>query len=329
MDFIVGLPHTCAGYDSIWIVVGHLTKATHFIPVKTTYNSAVLAELYMSRIVCLHGVPKKIVSYRGTQFTSHFWQQLHEALGTHLKFSSAYHPQTNGQTERTNQILEDTLRACALQDKLGWDKRLPYAEFSYNSYQDSLKMSPFQALYGRNCRTPLHWDQLGERQVFAPDILLEAEENVRMVRENLKTAQSRQRSYADTRRRELSFEVGDYVYLKVSPIRGIKRFGVKGKLAPRYIGPYQIQARRGEVAYQLSLPESLSAVHDVFHVSQLKKCLRVPEEQLPTEDLEVQEDLTYIEKPTQILEITDWVTRRSTIRMCKVKWGHNSEEEAT
>jgi hypothetical protein len=119
--------------------------------------------------------------------------------------------------------------------------------------------------------------------------------------------------------------------LKVSPIRGTKRFGVKGKLAPRYIGPYQIQARRGEVAYELSLPENLSAVHDVFHVSQLKKCLRVPKEQLPMKDLEVQEDLIYIyiEKPTQILEMADRVTRRSTIRMCKVKWGHHSEEEAT
>jgi hypothetical protein len=193
----------------------------------------------------------------------------------------------------------------------------------------SLKMSPFEALYGRNYRTPLHWDQPGERQVFGPEILLEAEENIRMVRENLKAAQSRQRSYADTRRRELSFEVGDYVYLKVSPIRGTKRFGVKGKLAPRHIRPYQIQARRGEVAYQLGLPESLSVVHDVFHVSQLKKCLRVPEEQLPTEDLEVLEDLTYIEKPTQILETAYRVTQRNTIRMCKVKCSHDSEEEAT
>ena len=123
--------------------------------------------------------------------------------------------------------------------------------------------------------------------------------------------------------------MGDYVYLKVSPIRGVRRFGVKGKLAPRYVGPYQIQAKRGEVAYQLDLPESLSAVHNVFHVSQLKKCLRVPEEQLPVEGLEVQEDLTYIEKPTQILEFADRVTRRNTIRMCKVRWGHHSEEEAT
>jgi hypothetical protein len=141
--------------------VDRLTKAAHFILVKTTYNSAMLAELYMSWIMCLHGVRKKIISDRGTQFTSHFWQQLHEALSTYLKFYSAYHPQTDGQTERTNQTLEDMLRACALQDKLGWDKRLPYAEFSYNNnYQASLKMSPFKALYKRNYRTPLHWDQL-------------------------------------------------------------------------------------------------------------------------------------------------------------------------
>jgi hypothetical protein len=176
-------------------VVDRLTKSAHFIHVKTSYSSAILAELYMSRIVCLHGVPKKIVWERGTQFTSHFLQQLHEALGTHLNFSSAYHPQIDGQTETTNQILEDMLRACALQDQSRWDKRLPYAEYSYNNrYQASLKMSPFQALYGRSCRTPLHWDQPGEKQVFGPDILLEAEENIKMVQEKLKIAQSRQRS---------------------------------------------------------------------------------------------------------------------------------------
>jgi hypothetical protein len=189
-------------------------------------------------------------------------------------------------------------------------------------------MSPFQALYGRSCRTPLQWDQPREKQVFGPDILLEAEENIKMVRENLKIAQSRQRSYADTRRRELSFEVGGFVYLKVSPTRGVRRFRVKGKLAPRYVGLYQILAKRGKVAYQLSLREGLSVVQDVFHVSQLKKCLRVPKEQLPVEGLEVQEDLTYIEKLVQILETVDRVTRRKTIRMCKVRWGHHSKEEA-
>jgi transposase InsO family protein len=133
MDFIVGLPRTQSGYDSIWVIVDRLTKVAHFIPIKTTYCGPQLAELYMSRIVYLHGVPKKIVSDRGTQFTSRFWERLHEALDTQLCFSSAYHPPTDGQTERVNQILEDILRACALQDGRSWDQSLSYAEFSYNN----------------------------------------------------------------------------------------------------------------------------------------------------------------------------------------------------
>ena len=162
MDFITGLPRTQSGYDSIWVIIDRLTKVAYFIPVKTTYAGNKLAELYMARIVCLHGVPKSIVSDRGSQFTSRFWESLHEALGTKLNFSTAYHPQTDGQTERVNQILEDMLRACALDYGKSWDKNLPYAEFSYNnSYQASLKMSPFEALYGRQCRTPLLWDQVG------------------------------------------------------------------------------------------------------------------------------------------------------------------------
>jgi hypothetical protein len=228
----------------------------------------------MERIVSLHGVPKKIVSDRGTQFTSHYWQKIHESQGTKLNFSTAYHPQTDGQTERINQILEDMLRACALHYGTSWDKSLPYAEFSYNnSYQKSLEMAPFEALYGRKCRTPLFWNQTGESQVFGPDVLKDAKKKVRMIRDNLKTTQSRQKSDADTRRRELTFEVGDYVYLKVSPMRSVKRFNMKGKLAPRYIVPFKIIEKCGEVAYQLELPKSLAGIHDVFHVSQLKKCL--------------------------------------------------------
>jgi hypothetical protein len=283
--------------------VDRLTKVAHFIPVRTNYTGAKIAELYMTRIVCLHGVPKKIVSDRGSQFTSQFWKKLHESLDTKLNFSSAYHPQTDGQTERTNQVLEDMLRACALKHGGSWEKSLPYAEFSYNnSYQASLKMSPFEALYGRKCRTPLYWDQTGERQFFGPELIQEAEEQVRMIRENLRIAQSRQKSYADNRRRLLEFKEGDHVYLKVSPIRGMRRFKVKGKLSPRFIGPFLILKRVGEVAYQLELPDHLSDVHDVFHVSQLKKCLRVPEEQLPMEDLSVQDDLTYTEYTIKILD---------------------------
>jgi hypothetical protein len=209
----------------------------------------------MSRIVCLHGVSKKIVSDRGTQFTSKFWERLHETLDTLLRFSSTYHPQTDGQTERVNQTLEDMLRACSLQYGRSWDKSLPYARFSYNnSYQESLKMAPFEMLYGRRCQTPLFWNETGEWKVFEPNILQEAKKQVRMVRENLRVAQSRQKSYTDHRRRELSFEVGDFVYLKVSHMRGLCHFKVRGKLTLRFIGPFKILEKRGEVAYQLELP---------------------------------------------------------------------------
>jgi IS30 family transposase len=149
MDFIVRLPRTQVGYDSIWVIVDRLTKVAHLIPVKTTYSGAKLVELWMSRTMCLHGVPKKIMSDRGSQFTSKFWEKLHESMDTKLNFSSAYHPQTDGQTERTNQILEDMLRAGALKYEKNWDKSLPYTEFSYNNgYQANIEMAPFEALYG-------------------------------------------------------------------------------------------------------------------------------------------------------------------------------------
>ncbi|WVZ71429.1 hypothetical protein U9M48_020017 [Paspalum notatum var. saurae] len=234
-------------------------------------------------------------------------------MDTRLNFSSAYHPRTDGQTERINQILQDMLRACAIQYSISWDKSLPYAEFSYNnSYQASVNMSPFQALYGRCFRTPLHWDQPGEKQLFGLEIIEDAERQVRMIRENLRIAQTRQKSYADHRRRDLKFAVGDYVYLKVSPIRGLRRFKVKEKLAPRYIGPFKIIDRKGEVAYQLELPDRLSGVHNVFHVSQLKKCLRVPEEQLQVDDLNVVSNSDFEDG-----------------KLCKVKWSHHTAEEAT
>nr|AAM93447.1 putative polyprotein [Oryza sativa Japonica Group]ABB46993.1 retrotransposon protein, putative, Ty3-gypsy subclass [Oryza sativa Japonica Group] len=330
MDFITGLPKTQGGYDSIWVIVDRLTKVARFIPVKTTYGGNKLAELYFARIVSLHGIPKKIVSDRGSQFTSHFWKKLQEELGTRLNFSTAYHPQTDGQTERLNQILEDMLRACVLDFGKTWDKSLPYAEFSYNnSYQASIQMAPYEALYGRKCRTPLLWDQVGESQVFGTDILREAETKVRIIRDNLKVAQSRQKSYADNRRRDLEFAVDDFVYLRVTPLRGVHRFQTKGKLAPRYVGPFRITARRGEVAYQLELPASLGNVHDVFHVSQLKKCLRVPSEQADSERIEVREDLTYVEKPVKILDTMERRTRNRVIRFCKVQWSNHAEEEAT
>ncbi|WVZ81007.1 hypothetical protein U9M48_028434, partial [Paspalum notatum var. saurae] len=276
MDFIVGLPRTQKGYNSIWVVVDRLTKVAHFIPINTTYSVAKLAELYISRIVCLHGVPKRIISDRGLQFTSRFWEQLHDSLDTKLRFSTTYHPQIDGSRR---------LKHCTAR---GAERR-----FS------------------------------GIRLVFGPDIIQDAKQQLRIVQENKRVAQSRQRSYADVRRRDLSFKVDDHVYLNVSPMRGIHRFNMKGKLAPRYIGPIKILEKKGEVAYRLELPPSLLGVHDVFHVSQLKKCLRVPEEQAPLEGLEVEED-----HPVKILDTFETNTRNQRIKMCRVQWSHHTEAEA-
>ncbi|WVZ97973.1 hypothetical protein U9M48_043468 [Paspalum notatum var. saurae] len=271
----------------------------------------------------------RIKAEKGPQFTARFWKSLHEALGTKLDYSTAYHPQTDGQMERVNQLLEDLLRACVLTYGPNWEDSLPFAEFSYNnSYQASIEMSPFQALYGRQCRTPLMWEEAGERQLFGPAMFEEAAENVAKVRENLRIAQSRQKSYADKRRRELTFEAGEFVYLKVSPLRGTKRFHTRGKLAPRYIGPYNIKKEIGDLAYELELPEHLSGVHPVFHVSQLRKCLRLPEDQISAETIDLQDNLEYLEYPVQILDRAEKGTRRTRIPVCKVLWSNHSEREA-
>jgi hypothetical protein len=214
MDFIVGLPNTTQRHDSIWVIVDRLTKTAHFLSVHTTYNTKKYAEIYLDQIVHLHGIPKMIISDRGAQFIARFWEQLQFALGTKLIRSSAYHPQTDGQTERINQILEDMLRACVLQYDKNWDKCLSLVEFSYNNnYQTSLKMAPFEALYGRRCRNPLSWSQTGECKIFGPNLVTEAEEKVKTIQNNLKAAQSRQKSYADIRKRPIQFQVGDFMYL--------------------------------------------------------------------------------------------------------------------
>jgi hypothetical protein len=222
------------------------------------------------------------------------------------------------------------LRACVLQFDKNWDKYLSLAEFSYNnSYQTSIKMAPFEALYGRRCQTPLNWSQTGERKIFGPDLVVEAEDKVKLIQDNLKAAQSRQKSYADIRRRPLQFYVGDFVYLRVSPIRGVQRFGVKGKLAPRYIGPFEILEICGPVAYRLQLPSQLAAIHNIFHVSQLRKCVKIPTEIIDSQAIEIEPDLTYTEHPIRILDTKERSTRRETIKMYKIQWNHHTEEEAT
>ena len=158
MDFVTGLPMTKKHKDAIWVIVDRLTKSAHFLAIKQTDTAEKLIQRYVDEVVSMHVVPKKIWSDRGSIFTSTFWKKLQTALGSELEYSTAYHPQTGGQTERTNQILEDMLRACALDFGGSWDKHLPLAEFSYNnSYQSSIKMAPFEALYGRKCRSPICW----------------------------------------------------------------------------------------------------------------------------------------------------------------------------
>jgi hypothetical protein len=330
MDFIVGLPNTSQKHDSIWVIIDRLTKTAHFLPVHTTYSAKKYAEVYLDQIVRLHGVPKTIISDRGAQFIARFLEQLQFALGTKLIRSSAYHPQTDGQTAQVNQILEDMLRACIIHYGTSWDKCLALAEFSYNnSYQSSLQMAPFEALYGRTCQTPLSWSETGERKIFGPDLVIEAEDKVKVIQTNLKTAQSRQKSYADRRRKHLQFQVGDFVYLQVSPTKGVQHFGIKGKLAPRYVGPFEILKVCGPVAYKICLPSQMVAIHNVFHVSQLNKCIKVPMEIVETHAIEIEPDLSYTEQPIQILDTKERVTRRKKIKMYKILWDHHTEEEAT
>jgi hypothetical protein len=330
MDFITGLPKAKKKEELIWVIIDRLTKSAHFIPLAPGCSREKLAELYIQRIVALHGTPSKIVSDRGSMFTSKFWEKLQEALGTKLEFSTAYHPQTSGQVERVNQIIEDMLRACVLDFGDSWSTHLPLAEFAYNnSYQASIGMSPFEALYGRRCRTPICWVETGEKKLLPPDLVRETEEKVRVIRERLKTAQSRQKSYADKGRRDIQYQPGDFVYLKVSPMKGVKRFGVQGKLSPRYIGPYRVLKRRGTVAYKIELPPHLQGVHDVFHVSQLRKSVNPPLERVSEHELTLQNDLTYEEYPSRILDTEEKKLNNRTIRYCKVQWGNHPVREAT
>ncbi|XP_069147666.1 uncharacterized protein [Solanum lycopersicum] len=246
MDFVVGLPCTLGKFDAIWVIVDRLTKSAHFVPVQTTYNSEKLAKIYIREIVRLHGVPISIISDRGTQFTSHFWRSMQKELGTRVDLNTAFHPQTDGQSERTIQVLEDMLRVCVIDFGGHWDQFFPLAEFAYNnSFHSSIEMAPFETLYGRRCRSPIGWFD--------------------------------------------AFE-------------GVMRFGKKGKLSPRYIGPFEVVERIGEVAYQLALPPRLSGVHP---------------------------NLTFEEEPITILDRQIRKLRSKEIASVKVQWKHRPVEEAT
>ena len=247
-----------------------------------------------------------------------------------MNLSTAFHPQTDGQAEHTIQTLEDMLRACVLDFKGNWDDHMPLIEFAYNnSYHSSIGMAPFEGLYGRPCRSPIGWFEVGETQILGPNLVHQAIEKVMFIQQHLKTAQSRQKSYADVRRRDLEFQVNDWVFLKVSPMKGVMRFGRKGKLSPRYVGPYKVIRRVGRVTYEVELPQELAAVHPVFHVSMLRKCLGDPTQAIPIEGIELSEELSFEEVPVAILDRQVKKLRNKDIASVKVLWRSQNIEEAT
>ncbi|KAI3818148.1 hypothetical protein L1987_11951 [Smallanthus sonchifolius] len=316
---------TRKGYDAIWVVVDRLTKSAHFLPIKETYSSDRMVEMYVKEIVSRHGVPVSIISDRDTRFTSRFWKKFHEDMGTRLNLSTAYHPQTDGQSERTIQTLEDMLRACALDFGGSWDDHLPLAEFSYNnSYHSSIGMPPFEALYGRKCRTPVCWGEVSQRELGSVEVVKETNDSIDQIRARLKAAQDRQKSYADNRRRAIEFQVGDFVLLKVSPWKGVIRFRKREKLSPRFIGSFKVIAKVGAVAYRLELPEGLSRLHNTFHVSHLRKCLAGESTFVPLD-----EKLNYVEEPVAILVRKVKRLRNKKISQVLVRWKHRRGAEMT
>ncbi|GJS51721.1 putative reverse transcriptase domain-containing protein [Tanacetum coccineum] len=283
------------------VIVDRLTKSAHFLPIRKNDPLDKLARLYLNRIVSKHGIPVSIICDCDGRFTLNFWRSFQKALGTDLSMSTAYHPEIDGQSKRTIQTLKDMLRACVIDFGKGWVKHLPLAEFSYNnSYHASIKAAPYEALYGRKCRSP-----------------------------RIQAAQDRQKRYADLKQNPMELEVGDRVMLKVSPWKGVVRFGKRGKLNPRYVRPFKVLAKVGKVAYRLELPQELSRVHHTFHVSNLKKCYADEPLAMSLEGIHVDDKLQFVEEPVEIMEREIKRLKRSRIPLVKVRWNSRRGPEFT
>nr|GEV94043.1 putative reverse transcriptase domain, ribonuclease H-like domain, aspartic peptidase domain protein [Tanacetum cinerariifolium] len=270
------------------------------------------------------GLPRTLSGYDS------IWETLQKALGTQLNLSTAYHPETNGQSERTIQMPKDMLRACVTNFGNNWDRHLPLVEFSYNnSYHASIKAAPFEALYGRKCRSPVCWSEVGDSQLTGPKLIQETTKKIVQIKDRLLTARSRQKSYADVRRKPMEFEVGDMVMLKVSPSKGVIHFGKRSKLIPRYIGPFKIIERIGPVAYKLELPEKLHGIHNKFHVSNLKKCLADENLVIPLEEIQLDYKLYFIKETMEIMDRDVKQLKQSRIPIVKIRWNSRCSPEYT
>jgi hypothetical protein len=302
MDFITGLPTSTKQNDSIMVVVDKLRNYAHFIPVKSTCKAIDISQVFMQEIFRLHGMTKEIVSDRDTKFTSNFWKSLMAGLETKLFFSTAYHPQTDRQIERVNQILEDVLRMHVMHQPNKWEDYLPLVEFAYNNgYQASLKMSPFEVLYGRLCNTPVSWNNPVKKMSFGPDMLKEMEQQVTQIKQNLKVAQNRQKSYADQKRTPTEFKTGDHIYLRVRLRKSSLKMRTCAKLSPQYGGPFEVLDRVGPIAYRLALPPTVKE-HNVFHVSLLEKYVHDANHIIDWSMIQVELEGEFLPEPQCILD---------------------------
>ncbi|GKA35990.1 putative reverse transcriptase domain-containing protein [Tanacetum coccineum] len=274
MDFITKLPKSSQGFDTIWVIVDRLTKSTHFLPIRENYPLDKLARLYLNKIVARHGIPVSIFCNRDERFTSNFRKSFQKALGTDISMSTAYHPETNGQSERTIQ----TLGIC-------------YAV-------------PYEALYGRKCRSPMCWVKVGEAQLTGPKLIQETTEKIVLIKQRIQAAKDRQKSYTDLKQKPMEFKVRDRVMLKVL-------------------------AKVRKVAYRLELPQELSRVHHTFHVSNLKKCYADEPLVMPLEGIHVDDKLQFVEEPVEIMEREIKRLKRSRIPLVKVRWNSRRGPEFT
>ncbi|GJS06456.1 putative reverse transcriptase domain-containing protein [Tanacetum coccineum] len=300
IDFITKLPKSSHGFDTIWVIMDQLTKSAHFLPIRENDSLEKLARLYLNKIVARHKIPISIICDHDRRFTSNFWRSFQKALGIDLSMSIAYHPETNGQSERTIQTLEDMLRACVIDFGKGWVKHLPLAKFSF-----------------------------GEAQLTGPEMIQETTEKIVLIKQRIQVAQDRQKSYADLKQKPMEFEVGDRVMLKVSPWKGVVRFGKRGKLNPRYIRPFKVLAKVGKVAYRMELLEELSRVYHTFHVSNLKKCYADKPLVMSLEGIHVDDKLQFVEEPIEIMEWEIKRVKRTRIPLVKVCWNSRRGLEFT